>query len=312
MNRFSLRQLEYFVAVGRAGSIARAAEMVNVSSPSISSAIAQLEEALGLLLFVRRRAQGLSLTQAGRQVMEQASRVLAEAEALNLLAGEIAGSVRGPLAVGCLLTFAQIIVPALRRGFEARHPEVHIRQYERDQEGIFEGLRRAELDVALSYDMNIPEDLEFAPLLPLRPYAVMAADHLLAGRAEVTAAELAAHPMILLDLPHSAAYFLSFFDETGTPPLIGERTRDMAVMRSLVANGFGYGIVNIRPLNDLAPDGRPLCFVPLAGSVGMMHLGLVMARGAAGLPTIRAFIEHARGYVEGGHVPGITPLEAPA
>ncbi|WP_372613852.1 LysR family transcriptional regulator [Aquicoccus sp.] len=312
MNRFSLRQLEYFVAVGRAGSIARAAEAVNVSSPSISSAIAQLEETLGLPLFVRRRAQGLSLTQAGRQVMEQASRVLAEAEALNRLAGEIAGSVRGPLAVGCLLTFAQIIVPALRRGFETRYPEVRIRQYERDQEGIFDGLRRAELDVALSYDMNIPDDLEFVPLLPLRPYAVMAADHPLAGQAEVTAAELAMHPMILLDLPHSAAYFLSFFDETGTPPLIGERTRDMAVMRSLVANGFGYGIVNIRPLNDLAPDGRPLSFVPLAGSVGMMHLGLVMARGAAGLPTIRAFIDHARGYVEGGHVPGITRVETPA
>jgi DNA-binding transcriptional LysR family regulator len=53
--RFTLRQLEYLVAVGDAGSIAAAADRVNVSSPSISAAIAQLEGEFGLPLFVRRR-----------------------------------------------------------------------------------------------------------------------------------------------------------------------------------------------------------------------------------------------------------------
>ena len=65
--RYTLRQLEYFVAVGEAGSIARAAQRINVCSPSISTAIAQLEQEFGLPLFVRQHAQGLSLTQAGRE-----------------------------------------------------------------------------------------------------------------------------------------------------------------------------------------------------------------------------------------------------
>ena len=65
--RFTLRQLEYFVTVGELGSIAQASEQVNVSSPSISAAISQLEEEFGLPLFVRKHAHVLSLTQAGRQ-----------------------------------------------------------------------------------------------------------------------------------------------------------------------------------------------------------------------------------------------------
>ena len=58
-SRFTLRQLEYFKAVGELGSIAQASEKVNVSSPSISAAINQLEQEFGLPLFVRQHAQGL-------------------------------------------------------------------------------------------------------------------------------------------------------------------------------------------------------------------------------------------------------------
>ena len=92
--RFSLRQLEYLVVVGECGTIARAAERVNVSSPSISTAISQLEAEFGLPLFVRKHAHGLSLTPGGRQFVEQARVVLAEAARLNDLAIAITGTVR--------------------------------------------------------------------------------------------------------------------------------------------------------------------------------------------------------------------------
>ena len=65
--RFTLRQLEYFIAVGDAGSITQAAAKVNVSPPSISTAISQLEDEFGLSLFVRKHAHGLSLTPAERR-----------------------------------------------------------------------------------------------------------------------------------------------------------------------------------------------------------------------------------------------------
>lgn len=110
MLRFTLRQLEYFVAVGESGSIAVASEKVNVSSPSISAAISQLEDEFGLPLFARQHAKGLSLTLAGRQMMEKAKRVLSEAESMVDLAGDISGKIQGPLAVGCMLTDRKSVV----------------------------------------------------------------------------------------------------------------------------------------------------------------------------------------------------------
>ena len=303
--RFTLRQLEYFVAVGEAGSIAQASEKVNVSSPSISAAVAQLEREFGLPLFVRKHAHGLSLTQAGRQFLVQARAVLAEAEALNRLASDISGNVQGPLAVGCLLTFAQFVLPRLRRRFLTRYPDVAFRQFELDQMAIFERLRRAELDIALTYDLQIPADLTFVALTELHPHALLGEAHPLADQASVSLEALTDHPMILLDLPLSSQYFLSLFEQIGVKPMIAERTRDMSVMRGLVANGFGYGIANLRPSNDLSPDGLPLKFVPLSGGVRPMRLGLVMAEGAQNVLTVRAFIEHCRADVAEGALPGL-------
>ena len=302
--RFTLRQLEYFVAVGEEGSIAQASARVNVSSPSISAAISQLESEFGLPLFVRKHAHGLSLTQAGRQFMSQAAQVLAEAESLNRLADDISGNVQGPLKIGCLLTFAQVLLPALRRAFETEYPDVRVTQAEADQLEIIERLRRADIDVALSYDLEIPPDLEFLPLRALPPYAMMAKDHPLADQEEVSVEALLEHPMVLLDLPLSSDYFLSFFDQSGILPDIVERTRDMAVMRSLVANGFGFGIANIRPHSDLSPDGRQLRFVPLTGPLRPMRLGLIMPEGARNVLTVNAFIEHTARTIADWDFPG--------
>ncbi|WP_417719496.1 LysR family transcriptional regulator [Salipiger sp.] len=306
--RFTLRQLEYLVTVGDCGSISEAAARLNVSSPSISSAIAQLETEFGLPLFVRRHAQGLSPTQSGHRMIAGARQVLEGAAGLNILAGDIAGLVRGPLNVGCLVTFAQIVLPRLRRGFCDAHPAVAFHQFERDQTELFDALHRAELDVAMSYDMEIPSDLDFVPLASLPPYVLLPEAHPLAEHEAVSVTDLAAHPMILLDLPMSADYFLSFFEAQGLSPEIAERTRDFAVMRSLVANGFGYSIANIRYRSDLAPDGRRLRHVPLVGAPRPMRLGLLTARGARSSMTVRAFIDHCTAEVAGGEVPGLAPL----
>ncbi len=294
MLRFTLRQLEYFVAVGESGSIAVASEKVNVSSPSISAAISQLEEEFGLPLFARQHAKGLSLTLAGRQMMEKAKRVLSEAESMIDLAGEISGKIQGPLSVGCMLTFAQVVLPSLRLSFERRFPEVRFRQYELDQAAIFTNLRRAEIDLALTYDLDVPSDLNFQVLASLPPYAMYGENHPLGEQTAVSIEQLAPYPMALLDLPLSTDYFQSFFVQAGVKPLVTERTRDMAVLRSLVANGYGYSIANVRPLNDRSPDGKPLRFVPIIGDVRPMKMGILTTPEAENVNVIRAFVEHCK------------------
>ena len=306
--RFTLRQLEYFVAVGETGSIARASERVNVSSPSISAAITQLEQEFGLPLFVRQHAQGLSLTQGGRQMLEQARVVLRETSVMKDIAGDISGSVRGPMSVGCLVSFAQMVLPTLRRSFEGLYPDVRLGQHELNQLEIFSALRRSEIDLALTYDLEVPADLRFVPLITLPPFVIVGQGHPLADHATLRVEDLTDHAMVLLDLPLSADYFLSFFASTGAKPRIAERTRDMAVMRSLVANGFGYSIANVRPLNPLSPDGKPLHFIPMTGPVRSMKMGLLMAQDADRSNAVRAFLEHAREMIDHQRLPGLARL----
>lgn len=289
--RFTLRQLEYLVAVGRFGSISLAADFLSVSPPSISNAISQLEAEFGLPLFVRKHAHGMAPTQSGRELMRQAALVLEGAKGLSNLADLQKGTVRGELNVGCLLTFAQIVLPRLRRAFTQTYHEVDFRQFQRHQTGLIDGLRDASIDVALTYDLAIPTDLEFVELAVLPPFAILPEAHPLANRHSLTVEDLAPEPMILLDLPISSDYFLSLFHKAGLTPRIAERTQDMAVVHSLVGNEFGYSIANTRPWGNHAPDGKGLRFVPLAGALKPMRMGLLSAAGGRASLNVRAFMD---------------------
>lgn len=109
LSRITQRQLEYFVASGEAGSISAASERIHVSSPSISAAITHVEAELGIQLFIRHHAQGISLTAVGRQVMQEAKLILEQMSNLYTIASESLNTVRGPLRVGCLHSLAPMI-----------------------------------------------------------------------------------------------------------------------------------------------------------------------------------------------------------
>lgn len=287
--RYTLRQLEYFVAVGEAGGIAPAAAKLNVSAPSISTAIAQLEEALGVDLFVRRHAQGLALTAGGRRLYKAARELLDGAEALHAAAGEISDRPAGPIAVGCLQTLAPTFLPALRRRFEEAHHDALWRQVEAHQAELFRMIRAAEIDAALTYDLEIPPDVAFEPLADLPPYVVLAPEHPLAAEARLSLDLLARHPLILLDLPISRDYFLSLFQGRGLTPLIAERTPHVAMLQSLAANGFGYGLLNAPSAAGRAADGKPLESRPIADDVPPLRVGLLTLRTERTPRVVRAF-----------------------
>ena len=125
-------------------------------------------------------------------------------------------------------------------------------------------------------------------------FALLHAGHDLAQRTSVCIDELVDLPMILLDLPISADYFLSLFEASAETPRIVERTRDMAVMRSMVGNAFGYSIANVRPQSYVSPDGSPLVCVPISGPVRPLRMGLLTTHGAEKSRTVRAFIDYAQ------------------
>ena len=276
--RYTLRQLEYFVAVGETGSIALAAGLLNISAPSISTAISQLEDALGITLFVRQHAQGLALTPGGRQLYKAARELLEGANALHAMAGEISNQIGGPISVGCLVTIAPYFLPELRKAFENRFPDATFRQEEAHQAELFRMIRAAEIDAALTYDLEIPQDIAFEPLADLRAYALFSPDHPLATQGSVTLEALAPYPMVLLDLPVSRDYFQSLFQNVGLKPRIVDKSSHLEMVRTMVANGFGYSLLNVPSATARAADGKPLVFRPISGEIEPLQVGVVTMR----------------------------------
>lgn len=111
--------------------------------------------------------------------------------------------------------------------------------------------------------------------------------------------------MVLLDLPGSTAYFLSAFEAAGLSPRIVARIRDMALARSMVANGFGFLLVNVRPLSDLAPDGKRIVYCPLSGGPRVLRMGLAQLNGLRRTRVVEAFEAHCRRLVTPESIPGL-------
>ncbi|OZA82799.1 MAG: LysR family transcriptional regulator, partial [Azorhizobium sp. 39-67-5] len=218
--RYTLRQLEYFIAAGETGSITLASERISISQPSISTAISHLEQELGVQLFVRHHAQGLSLTPVGRKLLAEAKHLVEQAEGLYAVASEATDQVRGQLSVGCMVTLAPMILPELSHGFTTAYPGAQIRHVEANQERLLDGLRRAEIDIAVTYDLQIPAGIAFTPLASLPPHVVVSEAHPFAGMSALSLKDLADEPLILLDLPISSEYFLALFLQEGIQPRI--------------------------------------------------------------------------------------------
>lgn len=303
--RFTFRQLEYFIAAGETGSITQASERIAISQPSISTAISQLESELGVQLFVRHHAQGLSLTPAGRVLLGEAKRLIEQAESLYTAAAEVTDQVRGRLSVGCLVTMAPMVLPELSYSFTTAFPETTIRHFEHHQEWLLESLRRTEIDVAITYDLQIPEGIAFTPLASLPPHAVVSESHPFARQSAVTLKELAAEPLILLDLPISREYFLALFMKEGLQPLIHSRSAHQDVARTMVANGYGYTLANVRPRSDLALDGRRVVRVRIAGEHRPMVMGIATLQQLKKSKLLQAFELHCRSFISDAYIPGM-------
>lgn len=303
--RFTLRQLEYFIAAGETGSITLASERIHISPPSISTAISHLEKELKAQLFVRHHAQGLSLTSAGRTLLGEAKRVVAQAEGLYTVASQTSLTVRGSLSVGCMVTLAPMVLPELTHSFEVAFPAVQVSHVEGHGEDLLRSLRTCETDIALIYDLQAARDIEFLPLVSLPPYVMVSETHRLAGHSAVTLGELCDESLILLDLPLSREYFLALFAKEGLEPRIAARSSHMEVVRTMVANGYGYALVNARPKSDQALDGRRLCSVRIAGEHQPMTIGIATLRELARSRLVDAFHAHCRACISDAYVPGM-------
>lgn len=306
--QFTLKQLSYFVAAGEAGSILRAAENIHVSQPSISNAIAHLEDLFQIQLFIRHHAQGMSLTTAGSQIMEQAQALLRDADELKSFAGKLSDQIFGSINVGCFIPLAPIVTPELCHGFMQSHDGVKVNVSEGNQAELLSKLKKGAIDLAITYDLLIESDITFTALAELEPYVLLPADHRFANEASISLSRLAQEKFILLDLPLSDNYFMSLFEHHNLKPSVYARTRHVEVQRGLVANGYGYSLANVRPVNQQSLDGSELKYVPLSGYNPGLTLGIATLANIKKTIVVDIFSQFCQEQISADHIPGMANL----
>jgi DNA-binding transcriptional LysR family regulator len=294
--RYTLKQLAYFAAAAERGNVTEAARVLNVSQPSISTAIAHLERVLGAQLFLRHHARGLSLTPDGRQLLAEARDLLARAEELGSALRSEGTRIKGELSLGYFVTFAPYYLPGLLRRFRALHPDVIVQLHEGDIETLQRGLGSGGIELALVYDLALGPELVSEPLAAHKPYALLPAAHPLAKRTRVSLRTLAKEPFVLLDLPHSREYFRAVFLAYGIEPQVRYTTPSLEMVRGLVANGHGVGLLNIQPEGDRAYDGTPLACRALAEDCPPLRVALARPARARPSRAAQALIACARDY----------------
>ncbi|MFJ3234349.1 LysR substrate-binding domain-containing protein [Streptomyces sp. NPDC086787] len=159
-----LRHLQHFVAVAEDQHFTRAAERLMVSQSGLSASIRTLERELRAPLFVRTTRR-VTLTEAGRALLAEAERILAQVRAAHEAVAAVQGVLRGRLALGTEQCIAGVQVAGLLAAFRRRHPEVEIRLRQTGSAALAEEVGAGRLDLAFAY--RTQDDTDRLCSLPL-------------------------------------------------------------------------------------------------------------------------------------------------
>jgi LysR family hydrogen peroxide-inducible transcriptional activator len=240
---FSLRQLQYAVAVAEALSFRKAAELCRVSQPSLSAQLARLEQALGVRLFERDRRRVLA-TAAGREVIDRARRVLLDADDLVAAAKRAGDPLAGTLRIGVIPTISPYLLPSVTPVLRRAYPRLATVWVEDKTEALVRSLEAGALDAALlaleadigDVEREVIADDPF--VLATRPD-----DPLGAKTTPAKAAELRDVSVLLLDDGHCFRDQALAFCSSAKAQELEFRATSLPTLAHMVAGGAGVTIL---------------------------------------------------------------------
>ncbi|SFL31155.1 LysR family transcriptional regulator [Geodermatophilus ruber] len=190
-----LRQLRYFAEVAHVGSFLGAAERLDVAQPSLWRQVKALEAELAVPLF-ERSGRGVVITSAGSQLLPRAEQLLAQAEAIRVLSGELAHGRAGVVSIGCAHPHVPRFLAPLIGRFHRTHPGVHVAVHESPGLPPVEQVLTGDVDFVTALPRS-DEALAGHRLGEVQLIVVTAEDHPWRHRAEIPASELAGVPVLI-------------------------------------------------------------------------------------------------------------------
>lgn len=289
-----LRHLRYFVAVAEKLHFSRAAEYLNISTPTLSHQIQALESMLGAQLLSRKKKSAVSLTQTGKRFLEEARATLRQAENAELVGKRAARGDIGSIAIGYILSASCIgLLPELIAAFQKENPNVSLQIIRMETFPQMKALIEGVLDVAfIRAPQRYPAELTGFVIHRHAYYVAIPAGHHLAKRKQITPAVLAKEPFVSGTLEMDVGFWgnLGAISKLGQSLRIVERTSDIFSLLTLVAAGFGLGIISA-PMQNVTIPG--VVYRKIAGAFQEAEIA-VAYRKSESAPAVKSFIQRLR------------------
>ncbi|GAB5504903.1 MAG: LysR family transcriptional regulator [Rhizobiaceae bacterium] len=285
-------KLEVFIALARTEHFGRAAEELGITQPTLSAAIKQLEDQLGVLL-VKRSSRFQGLTPEGEQVLTWARRIVGDAHTMKEEMRAARHGLSGRLHIAAIPT-ALAMIAELTTPFREKHPGVNFSVLSRNSVEVQTLLGNFEIDIGVTYLDNEPVGrVVSVPLYSERYQLITATGNPLSDRDKVTWAEVAELPLCLLtpDMQNRRIIdqHLAEAGVTARPTL---ESNSMIVLFSHIRTGKWSSIM---PLNLAETFGfaKPIRAIPIVEPDASHIVGLIAAKHEPHTPLVAAFLNEA-------------------
>ena len=255
----TLDQLRYFQAACKYDGVSRAAEILNLSQPSVSNAIANLEKEFGVELFIRQRKR-LLLTEEGRAMFDMAENLLLQADDITRTMREL-GSNNKVLRLGIPPMIGSLVLPILYGEHFRLYPQLKVRIVEDDSSGLKRLLAENQIDMAfLPHTHPFGGDLCAQSLTELQNVCCVHKEHRFASRKSICLEELQEEPLVLFKNSFfQTERIMTQFNKLSITPNILLDTAQLPIVQNMIASGVAIGFM-FEFLTKTMPDlvGIPL------------------------------------------------------
>ncbi len=303
-----LRQLEYLVAIADTLHFRRAAEKVHTTQPTLSEQLKALEQRLGAQLVERSRSK-VVLTPLGRQIVEIARRMLADANEIYALAASGGRELAGVLRLGLPATIGPYLLPRLIPELHQDYPDLKMYVREELPHDLPRGLEEGQHDVIMTLLPVRGSDIVSVPLFREPLYLAVAADHRLANQAKRMRTDLEGEDVLALGPGHQLHDFvISLCEEFGARLRHDYEGTSLDTLREMVAMGLGITFLPGLYIEAVAARDESLVTCQLDDRAIYRTVGLAWRRSSAREQSYQALCDMTRRLISQEY-PKFTVLE---
>lgn len=239
----NLIQLKYFVTVHEAGSVLKASEKLNISQPSISIAIKELETEFGVELF-QRQHKGMTPTEEGEELYKLAESLLSQADELKRIIKDL-GNKRKVLRLGIPPMIGLAVLPILYGEFVKENPDVQLEIKEAGRKELVKLLKENRVDmVLLPHNTNFDSDLTNLEILEYEIVCCICKKRELTSKDKITAKDLVEEPLVLFnDSFFQTEEINKWFNNENVTPNILLQTSQLSTIQKMIAEGLATGFM---------------------------------------------------------------------